>query len=357
MPPNPEDYFPADYRQARRNFIAACEKAGVDSIARVHPKAKGPDGKPLFIDSAAIGPRGAKKALLLIAGTHGVEGYFGSGAFNGLLHQGLAPPPGTRIVLVHALNPYGFSWNRRVNEDNVDLNRNFVDHGSPPDNPDYAALADAIAYEDASPQAVERADAKLAAFAQVHGAAKFREAVSRGQYRFAKGLFFGGSAPSWSHQMLRAILTEDLARVEKLVAIDFHTGLGESGTGEMIVEEPPGSAPYKRARAMWGDMVASSETGESVSAALVGTLDQALAGWLPKSEVTFAALEVGTAPFEQMFNALRRDNWLHNFAPDQGLAAEITRASRDAFYPDRPDWKRQVFAHAQTAVAGALAAL
>src|SRR5579864_1554853 len=78
MPAHPEDYFPADYRQARRNFIAACEKAGIDSIARVHPAAKGPDGKPLFIDCAAIGPRHARRALLLIAGTHGVEGYFGS---------------------------------------------------------------------------------------------------------------------------------------------------------------------------------------------------------------------------------------------------------------------------------------
>ena len=30
------------------------------------------------------------------------------------------------IVLIHALNPYGFKTNRRVNEDNIDLNRNFL---------------------------------------------------------------------------------------------------------------------------------------------------------------------------------------------------------------------------------------
>jgi hypothetical protein len=357
MPSNPEAYFPADYRQARRGFIAACEKAKVDSIARVHPTAKGPDGKPLFIDSAAIGPRNARKALLLIAGTHGVEGYFGSGAFTGLLSEGLTPPAGSRVVLVHALNPYGFAWNRRVNEDNVDLNRNFVDHTHPPDNPRYAALADAIAYEDASPQAVARADARLAAFLQAHGESEFRQAVSGGQYRFPEGLFFGGTAPSWSHRMLQAVLTEDLAQVEQLVAIDFHTGLGETGAGEMITEQAPGSAAYQRARVLWGDMVASSESGESVSAPLVGTLDQALAGWLPGVELTFAALEVGTAPFERMFNALRRDNWLHNFAPDQRLADELGRATRDAFYPDDAAWKRSVFAHARRAVTGALAAL
>ena len=357
MLPHPEDYFPADYRQARRNFISACEKAGIDSIARVHPKAKGPDGKPLFIDSAAVGPRDARRALLLIAGTHGVEGYFGSAALCGLLRQGLAAPPGARIVLVHALNPYGFAWNRRVNEDNVDLNRNFVDHANPPDNPDYAALADAIAYEDASAKSVARANAKLAAFARDHGRARLDEAIARGQYRFAKGLLFGGTAPSWSHQMLRAILNEDLARVESLVAIDFHTGLGEAGAGEMSVEAPPDSPAYERARAMWADMVASSQTGESVSTPLTGTLDQALAHWLPAVTLTFAALEIGTLPREAVFNVLRRDNWLHNFAPDQDLAGEIGTACRAAFCPDEPAWKRQAFGHAQRSVAGALATL
>ena len=354
---HPESYFPADYRQGRRNFIAACEKVRADSIARVHPTAKGPDSRPLFIDSVALGPRGAKKALLLIAGTHGVEGYFGSGVQNGLLREGLTPPSGCRIVLVHALNPYGFAWDRRVNEDNVDLNRNFVDHAKPPDNPGYAELADAIAYEDADPGALAKADARLDAYASQHGAAKLQEAISRGQYRFPKGLHYGGGAESWSHKMLRSILTEDLSGVERLVVIDCHTGLGERGAGEMIVEDPPTSPAYQRARAMWGGKVASSETGESVSAILTGTLDQALAGWLPKVELTFAALEVGTTPFASIFNALRRDNWLHYFAMDQELAPEIQRQCRDAFYPDRDDWKRAVFGHAREAVEGALAAL
>jgi hypothetical protein len=30
-------------------------------------------------------------------------------------------------MLIHALNPFGFAWLRRVNEANVDLNRNFQD--------------------------------------------------------------------------------------------------------------------------------------------------------------------------------------------------------------------------------------
>ena len=131
----PESYFPQDYRGARKAFIAACEARGIDVVTRVHPSAKGPDGKPLFLDVCALGPRTAQKALLLICGTHGVEGYFGSGVMTGLLRSGVTAPPDARLVMVHALNPFGFAWNRRVNEDNVDLNRSFVDHADVPSNP------------------------------------------------------------------------------------------------------------------------------------------------------------------------------------------------------------------------------
>jgi len=80
--------------------------------------------------------------LVLISGTHGIEGFAGSACQAGILHAGIELPPDTGLLLVHAINPYGFAWGRRVNEDNVDLNRNFVSHGgSYPANPIYDELA------------------------------------------------------------------------------------------------------------------------------------------------------------------------------------------------------------------------
>ncbi len=38
----------------------------------------------------------------------------------------------TAVLFVHALNPHGFSYGRRVNEDNADFNRNFRDFATPP---------------------------------------------------------------------------------------------------------------------------------------------------------------------------------------------------------------------------------
>jgi hypothetical protein len=93
------------YRTARRAFIAACEKAHVETVARLHP-ARGPDGKPLFMDSAAVGPRHAAKAALVVA-----YDAPGSALMIELLASKFtgALPADTQLVLVHAVDPAAFA--------------------------------------------------------------------------------------------------------------------------------------------------------------------------------------------------------------------------------------------------------
>ncbi len=354
----PEEHFPSDYRAARHAFIEASD--GLDVTTRVHPDATGPDGKPLFMDVAEIGARKARTALLLMSGTHGAEGYFGSGVETGLLREGaLVPPKGSKIVVLHALNPYGFAWDRRVNEDNADINRNFVDHANPPRNEAYTSLAEWISPKDVSREALREANTHLRAFSDAHGAFALQTAISAGQYSHPDGVYFGGNRESWSAKMLRDVIKEHLSSVKKLIVIDFHTGLGEPGAAEMITEDVPGSAAYKRQKAIWGARVKSSEAGESLSAPLTGTIDKAFAQWMPKVEMTFAALECGTRSMRDVFHALRRDNWLHQIAGNTGNAdAEaIRRDTRDAFYVDTPEWKRQVWDHGADVVQSALKAM
>ncbi len=298
---NPAQHFPADYREARANFIAAAEGAGLGVTSRLHPEAHGRDGEKLFLDTTTIGPREAKKALLMISATHGVEGYFGSGAQTGLLRGGLAQriPKGAKVVIVHALNPFGFSWNRRVNEDNADINRNFVDHKNPPLNAAYDLLADSIAPKDISEASVKASNAKLRAYREAHGAFKLQEAISAGQYKHSDGLYFGGMRESWSGRMLKAVFDEELSGVERLIAVDFHTGLGEHGAAEMITEDLPGSPAYARAKKLWGDYVRSSEAGESLSAPLTGTVDSALAKWIGRPRANLRSARSGHAPRAQ----------------------------------------------------------
>ncbi len=352
--------FPATYREGRAAFIKAADKAGMDITTRVHPTAKGPRGHPLFLDVACAGDRAAKRALLLISGTHGVEGYFGSGVQTGLLRDGLAQtlPKGVKLVVLHALNPFGFAWDRRVNEDNADINRNFVDYTNLPENPAYDALAPFISPKDISEDTLRNANAKLRDYAGKHGPFALQTAISAGQYKHADGVYFGGQQESWSSAALKDVITEHLRGVRKMVVIDYHTGLGESGAAEMISEDVPGSAAYARQHAIWGDRLKSNEAGESVSAPLTGTIDKAMASWMNKCELTFAALEVGTAPMREVFNALRKDNWLHlQKSPDRSIWAGIKAEIREAFYPDSEDWKAKVWTHARQTADPALASL
>jgi hypothetical protein len=95
------------YRQSRKAFIAACEKAGADVIGRVHP-ARGPDGLPLFLDAAAFGPRLANSGVLVVA-----YGAPGAAVLQAMLAAGSPRkmPSGTRLVLVHGADPAAFAWN------------------------------------------------------------------------------------------------------------------------------------------------------------------------------------------------------------------------------------------------------
>eukprot|EP01032_Pedospumella_encystans_P016815 gene16815-19167_t len=86
---------------------------------------RGAQGEELAMDVAVQGPADAAQVLMTTSAVHGIEGFCGSAIQTGLLHS-LSLPPGVAVVHVHAVNPHGFSHARRVNEDNVDLNRNFI---------------------------------------------------------------------------------------------------------------------------------------------------------------------------------------------------------------------------------------
>ncbi len=121
MPNQAEAAFAKEYRNARKAFISACVRANGDSIARVHPTALGPDGNHLFIDSVAFGSREARKALLVITGCRGEDGLLGSQILTSLLDSQVIPLARTRLILIHALNPFGFAWGRQGNEDGLSL--------------------------------------------------------------------------------------------------------------------------------------------------------------------------------------------------------------------------------------------
>jgi len=104
-------YFGADFYEAREKFLAAAQRFGGVTEEFLHPLG-GLDGGKLFTDVAWFGDPHAEKVLVVISGTHGVEGFCGSGAQVGWISGG-APdrlPSGIAALFIHAINPYGFAW-------------------------------------------------------------------------------------------------------------------------------------------------------------------------------------------------------------------------------------------------------
>lgn len=342
-------HFPTDYRDARAKFLAAVTAAGAPHEAIQHPL-RGPHGEKLFTDVAWSGPPDATRALVTISATHGVEGYCGSGCQTAWLAEGIHRelPKGVAILAIHAINPHGFAWTRRVTEDNVDLNRNFLDHARPhPENPGYAALAEAVTprdWTDASRAASARA---FDAFKAAQGDDALRRAIFSGQYSDPHGIFFGGHAPTWSNRMMRAILARYLAKVPHVAVVDYHTGLGPYGHGELIYGLPATTPELPRLQGWLNGEVMSTDLGTSASVPINGMNQAGMHEALPRSTVSAVALEYGTVPPEDVLLALRADNWLHVHGElDTQQAREIKAQIREALYPDKDDWKDLVWERA-----------
>ena len=327
------------YRVSRHRFLASADAAEASVVTYEHPM-PGIDGEELAIDVAVVGPNDADSVLVIVSGTHGVEGFTGSALqHHWLEHHAALRPASLRVVLIHALNPYGFSWVRRVNEDNVDLNRNFVDWSQPPPaNEDYGGLAHLLVPDAWDDDAQQTTTLQLLAYAEEVGFPRLQEVVSGGQYTHPTGVFYGGTAPVWSHRWLVEHLAALVGPATRLGLVDLHTGLGAWGHGELISHEGSGAPGYQRGTAWWGD-VRSMLDGESVSAELSGDWLGALDGLLPDVEITAIALEFGTVDVVSVLQALRSDAVLHAHGDPRGSEAGSVRAQvRAAFADDDPAW-------------------
>jgi hypothetical protein len=344
------DFFSADYNEARGKFRDAGAAAGA-ALDSYHNPATSPDGLALSTETAWLGPRQAERVLVVMSGTHGVECFCGSGIQAGLLRSGIAVeerPAGIALLLIHAINPSGFAWLRRVTEGNVDLNRNFVDHNLPyPINSGYEELRPAICPKEWTPSGRQAADAVLEAYGAGHGAMALQGAITSGQFTDPEGVFYGGRTPTWSNRTLREILGRHVDGVPHVGFIDLHTGLGPYGVGEIMNNHVPGHPGYPRVKDWFGAEATSGEDGNSSSAPVAGDTNIAFDERLPGTAVTGITLEYGTEPLRDMIDALRGDNWLHVHGRlDSPEGRAVKARIRAAFYPDQDDWRAMVWERA-----------
>jgi len=339
--------FSSSYAEARGKFLDAARAAGARISHYEHPSQKGPQGESLYLDVAVMGDPLAPNVMVVGSGTHGIEGFSGSAAQTAWMLDGGAKriAPGTAMVFLHAHNPWGFAHHQRVTEENVDLNRNFVDHAKPyPPNPGYKEIHAGISPSRWDEDSIRGVFASLDAFRKAQGEQAFSDAYNGGQYSHADGFFYGGRRAQWSNDTFRAAIGKHVGHARRAALIDLHTGIGPYLDHVFLCFHAPGSPAYERARKWWGERAVNRQgSTHKALAAYKGLLIDAFQAELAKAETTAVVIEFGTRTRTEMQRANMSLRWLREHGKDDPKLAEAVRADYiEAFYPSDPSWRDAV---------------
>ncbi|WP_371679753.1 M14 family metallopeptidase [Streptomyces sp. NBC_01276] len=328
-----------EWEEASSAFRSLAERHG--DVERIAHGGRGPGGEELTVDVALLGPANAKRCVIVSSGLHGVEGVAGSAIQRQWLEQGA--DSSTRVVLIHLLNPFGFAWQRRVDAENIDLNRNFLLEGeeftgTPPGWSDVVPWLlpgrPASRWDPLLPKA-------LLGVARMGRKAVF-QAISGGQYETPQGLFYGGSGPATLQELLRDGLPRWTKGAREVLHLDIHTGLGASGELQLLLPRRQGTPEGDALVARFGpDAKPALDTVRHYR--VRGGLGNWCEALLPDSAYTLCAAEFGTVSALEVVAALHQENraWFWGQRDDQQSAWARTRLAH-AFAPVSPAWRQRV---------------
>ncbi|MEE3082664.1 MAG: DUF2817 domain-containing protein [Candidatus Thermoplasmatota archaeon] len=353
--------FAKEYVSARQNFLDICEKMELNIESRSIPE-KGPHEEELTTDFVWFGPEDAGNLILHSSGVHGVEGYPGSAAqvwiLEGLHTGEISLPDNTAFASIHIVNPWGMAWLRRVNEDNADLNRNFL----PPDEeytgePEHYAKLDAFLNPTVPQKGFEFYTLKALWYSARLGFATAKQTVQEGQYNRPKALQFGGSKLANSSQHVIDWLSENLSDVKKVIWFDFHTGLGPFGVDSLLVSE---TADKEMLKENYGDRIQVLDPKKSVAYRIRGGIQSGVEIRFPDIKWTSITQEFGTIKPIPLLRLARAENRLTQWSgkPQMALLRSKERqAMLNGFSPPSNKWRRMILNRSRAIVKDAITEL
>ena len=281
--------FSDTYQEARTTFLEAAQ-ALKEPFAERNPNPLSvqvhqltvftDDNDQKYTTDIVVLPGNQPGLVVHSSGVHGVEGYAGSAIQVAFLHlvrqfyedgQLLRHPT---VVLVHAVNPVGMARYRRVNERNVDLNRNGLQPdewsgpyvASNPNRDNYDRFSASL-FNPATPPTVWSATIgyviKAAGAVLRYGLPQLKAAMVRGQYHDPTGIFYGGKdqpEPSltllqdWLEHFLRNNNSNGTLATGAVTWVDVHTGLGPFGSTRSSRQIIRSTATGKRRTLMCGSI-------------------------------------------------------------------------------------------------------
>ena len=225
------DSFYTEYEDIRAHLQDL--SAGLGADIHSHPIDE-QDG--LYIDTFYLPASQAQTNLVVLTtGVHGIEGYIGSvmlDVFFGEIYPTL-DPDNTGVLVVANVNPYGMKYMRRYNENNVDLNRNFIldwDSFDLASNKEYPKVDTFLGPTGKIGNALWHEVGfylSLGKTAITDGADTISDALLTGQYEYPQGVYYGGTGDEASTVYLKDVFARCLeSEYENIVHIDIHSGYG-----------------------------------------------------------------------------------------------------------------------------------
>ncbi|WP_101757116.1 DUF2817 domain-containing protein [Oceanicoccus sp. KOV_DT_Chl] len=342
----PAAWFLQDYHACRTDFLRRCDNQHLPHQQLQWNLTLPGETSSWSSDAIYFGNPSANKVLVIISGTHGVEGYCGSALqrffLAELAAQGTRLAEDKAVVMLHALNPWGMDQARRCDHQGIDLNRNFIDFNQTAiPHPDYEHVLACMQLDSISRRQ------QLQQLQQQWGQSYFDKVLSGGQYHINWAPFYGGQSPAHAQTVINELIAQWSLAGRELLVMDLHTGLGPWGYGELISDHPSGSNGNHFARQLLGQSVAVTAEGGSFSVPKQGLLDYR---WhqLMEDSGCFLTLEFGSYGTDALFEVLLDDHdlwrrkWQLEGSVSSNEQASIRQRMVEHFCPQDHLWQQSV---------------
>lgn len=233
---NYSDSFFTNYDEVRNNLQKRLFLLKKDGAKVEYSEYAIDEEDHLYIDNIYLPSNKEKKNLIVLTtGVHGMEGYIGSVMLDVFFEEiyTTIDRDTTGVLVVANVNPYGMKYMRRYNENNVDLNRNFIidwDDFDLSSNKDYPEVKEFLQPEGKIGNALWHEVGfylNLGKEAITKGADKVSDALLTGQYEYPQGVYYGGKGDEKSTTYLKGVFEDCLdGDYENIVHIDIHSGYG-----------------------------------------------------------------------------------------------------------------------------------
>ena len=371
--PEPEDGFAyaesfrTDYEDIRLHLQELSDGLGAEFAS--HPIDESDD---LYIDSFYLPSRDTQTNLVVLTtGVHGIEGYIGAAmldVFFGEIYPTLDHSD-TGVLVVANVNPYGMKHLRRYNENNVDLNRNFIldwDTFDRASNQEYPKVDTFLGPTGKIGNALWHEAGfylSLAKTAITEGADTISDALLTGQYEYPEGVYYGGNGDESSTVYLKDVFSRCLeSRYENIVHIDIHSGYGPR-YNMVIFNSVFETMTEAESVAAFGYGNVIAHDSESFYATTGDTTDffYRLAQQKGTDTALFSTCfefgTIGDAFFDTILSLHYTvdENRNHFYPTDNGVSAQIVHENyMELFYPTETAWREKTVTDFVAAAQGVL---